>query len=92
MFETIKGYQNWGKLLGTIAKLRWFDDNNYLEGFCMNHNYNFDEIRGVLKFSNAIINGDTTLLSDLKSEMKKLKQQEVSFTEYDFENLSVLMP
>ena len=52
VFSKLKGYQQWGQVLGVIAKLNWFSDNNYLYGFCQNYNYNFEEISTFLKVSN----------------------------------------
>lgn len=66
-----KGYQQWGQVLGVIAKLRWFEDNNYLQGFCVNHGYDFNELQIFLKVSNSIINGH--IYADLKMEYNNIK-------------------
>lgn len=70
----LKGYQRWGQVLGVIAKLRWFDENNYLVGFCQNHGYDYKEISTFLKVSNGIIDGDIQLARDLKEEYRQIEE------------------
>lgn len=73
-FVKLKGYQRWGQVLGVIAKLRWFEENNYLVGFCQNHRYDYKEISTFLKVSNSIIDGDMQLARDLKEEYNQIKE------------------
>ena len=91
VFSKLKGYQQWGQVLGVIAKLNWFSDNNYLYGFCQNYNYNFEEISTFLKVSNSIIEGDSNLYGDLKSEYRNIKSVDKwSQSELDILNLSLI--
>lgn len=76
LFTKLKGYQQWGQVLGVIAKLRWFDDHNYLEGFCKNHGYDYEEIIVFLKVANSIIEGQSDLYRDLKSEYQMINSKD----------------
>lgn len=73
IYKQLKGYPKWGELLGVVAKLRWFEKNNYLVGFCYNNNYDYDEIKMFLKISSKIIDGELDLYMELKDEQKKIK-------------------
>ena len=55
IYMKIAGYPRWGQILGVIAKLRWFEENNYLVGFCYNNGYDYDEIKMFLNVSQSII-------------------------------------
>lgn len=86
LLKKLKGYQQWGQVLGVIAKLRWFDDNHYLEGFCKNYGYDFRELTIFLKVSNSIINGQIDLYQDLKSEYNNIRNVDT----WQDEELSIL--
>jgi hypothetical protein len=69
----LSGYQRWGQVLAVIAKLRWFESNNYLVGFCKNYGYDYSEVRAFLKIANSIIEGDTQLVNDLRVEYEQIR-------------------
>jgi uncharacterized protein YfkK (UPF0435 family) len=76
LLAKLRGYQQWGQVLGVIAKLRWFDDHNYLKGFCKNYGYDFEEITVFLKVANSIIDGQSDLYENLKSEYQLISSKD----------------
>lgn len=70
----LKGYQRWGQILAVIAKLRWFEENNYLVGFCKNYGYDYTEISAFLRIANSIIEGDMQLVNDLCAEYEQIRE------------------
>ncbi|KAB3536302.1 hypothetical protein F8154_04290 [Alkaliphilus pronyensis] len=86
IYMKIAGYPRWGQILGVIAKLRWFEENNYLVGFCYNNGYDYDEIKMFLNVSQSIINGDSSLYADLKREQSAIKKN----CKFDEEEIDLL--
>lgn len=90
ILEKLNGYQRWGQVLAVIAKLRWFEEHNYLFGFCKNYGYNYSEISIFLKVANGIIAGNMQLAMDLSTEYEQIREISI-WSEEEVEILNSLV-